>query len=358
MKRLSILFIMVVFLSSCAPPPQSSTVIVISTSTAIQNSTQPPDASGSVHLESFGTVTITESEIEFNVSGDGSNIDSIGFWEASDPTQSLMFVTSKGNSSIEVYQYPFKTQLTTISCGNISNGVWVDQENDVLYITERESSNVCAYDLPALDQNQSLSFTTSATSNQAEPNLTMLNLPDGQSRIYVSYDNKVYYHEAGTGKSLGEFIPVEEVETMFGDDYYQVIYIPDERRPSGIYIYDADGNLAGSPFGDRSIFQRDAEGIWVYKCPSTGGDDNGEGLIIVSDQKGDLTDFEVFNRKTKAHLGTINISGVNLTDGIAITQQSSPAYPLGLLAVVDDDTSTVGVGWDTILERTGLSCGN
>jgi hypothetical protein len=66
----------------------------------------------------------------------------------------------------------------------------------------------------------------------------------------------------------------------------------------------------------------------------------------------------VFNRKTKAHLGKINISGVDQTDGLAITQQSSPAYPLGLLAVIDDDTSTVGVGWDTILARTGLSCGS
>jgi hypothetical protein len=341
MKRLSILFIMVVFLTSCTPPPQSSMVIVISTSTATQSTTESPEASGIVNLEPFGTVMITASEIEFNVSGDGSNIDSIGFWEASDPTQSLMFVTSKNNSSAEVYQYPFETQLTTISCGNISNGVWVDQENDVLYITEREGSNVCAYDLPSLEDNPSLSFTTAATSNQAEPNLTMLNLPDGQSRIYVSYDNKVYYHDAETGKSLGEFIPVEEVETMYGDDYYQVIYIPDERRPSGVYIYDADGNPAGSPFGDRTIFQRDAEGIMVYKCPSPGADDNGEGLIVVSDQKGGMTDFEVFNRKTKAYLGTINISGVALTDGIAITQQSSPAYPLGLFAAVDDDTSTL-----------------
>jgi 3-phytase len=155
---------------------------------------------------------------------------------------------------------------------------------------------------------------------------------------------------------LGQFTPSEEVEAMYGDDYYQVIYIPDERRPTGIYSYDADGNAAGSVFGLPPVFEKDAEGISVYKCLSTGGDDNGEGLIVVSDQHGDMTEFEVFNRKTKAHLGMIHISGVNMTDGIAITQQAFPDYPLGLLAVLDDDTSTVGVGWDTILERTGLSC--
>ena len=239
----------------------------------------------------------------------------------------------------------------------LPNGVWVDQENDILYITERDSSNVCAYDLPALDNNDALSFKTAATSNQSEPNLTILHLQNGQSRIYVSYDKTVYYHDAGTGDSLGQFTPSEEVEAMYGDDYYQVIYIPDERRPSGIYSYDADGNPAASLFGIPPIFQKDAEGISVYKCLSTSADDNREALIDVSEQQGDLTEFEVFNRKTKDHLGTINISDVNLTDGIAITQQASPDYPLGLLAVLDDDTSVVGIGWNTILESTGLSCG-
>jgi hypothetical protein len=311
-----------------------------------------------VNFEPFGTVTIAASDIEFDVSGDGENVDSINFWEAPEPAQSLMFVTSKNNPSIEVYQYPFKVQQTTISCGNASNGVWVDQENDILYITERDSSNVCAYNLPALDQNSSLSFTTAATSNQSEPNLTVLNLKDGETRVYVSYDKTVYYHDAATGKSLGQFTPSQEVEAMYGDDYYKVLYIPDERQPTGVYSYDADGNPAGSLFGLPPVFERDAEGISVYKCLSTDGEDYGEGLIVVSDQKGDLTEFEVFNRNTKDHLGTLNISDVNLTDGIAITQQSFPDYPLGLLAVLDDDTSVVGVGWDTILEKTGLSCGN
>lgn len=350
MKRLRSLFIMMVLLSSCTTTrPPTEVVIVFPTPT--------PQDRANVNLEPFGTLTIPASDIEFDVRGDGENVDSLAFWEASEPAQSLLFVTSKNNPSIEVYQYPFERQLTTISCGEASNGVWVDQENDILYITERDSSNVCAYDLPALDNNDALSFTTASTGNQSEPNLTILKLENGESRVYVSYDNTVYYHDAGTGKSLGQFKPSEEVETMYGDDFYQLIYIPDERHPSGIYSYSADGNPAGLPFGIPPIFDRDAEGVSVYKCTSTGGDDNGEGLIVVSDQKGDMTDFEVFNRKTKVHLGTINISGVNLTDGIAITQQASPDYPFGLLVVIDDDTSTIGIGWDTILRKTGLSCG-
>jgi hypothetical protein len=303
-------------------------------------------------------VSIDAADIAFDVNGDGRNVDSIAFWEAEGPEQSLMFVSSKGNSSIEVYQYPFQTQLQTLSCGGETNGVWVDQERDVLYVTKRDSSEVCAFDLPDLDDNPSLRFTTAATGGDSEPNLTLLTLPNGQKRIYVSYDDRVYYHDAETAQALGQFTPSEGLETMYGDDYYQVIYIPDEGGRSGVYLYAADGNPAGPAFGDRSIFDSDTEGIWVYKCLSGGGSDTGEGLIVVADQKDEITDFEVFNRRTKEHLGKININGVNNTDGIAITQQSSPDYPLGVLAVIDDDTSTVGVGWDVIFAGTGLSCGS
>jgi hypothetical protein len=310
-----------------------------------------------VKLEPFGSVSIDVSEVEFDVDGAGRNVDSIAFWEADDPLSSLMFVTSKGNESIEVYQYPFRTQLGTIACGSESNGVLVDQESDVLYITGRGSSEVCAYNLPGLDRNDSLSFNTAATRARSEPNLAMLELADGSKRIYVSYDETVYYHDGETGDPVGQFSPSEGLETMYGDDYYQMIYIPDEGGRSGVYLYDQDGNAAAPRFGDRSVFDSDAEGISVYRCLA-GDIDQGEGLIVVADQKDDSTDFEAFDRKTKEHLGKINIAGVNNTDGIAITQQSSPEYPLGLLAVIDDDTSTVGVGWAVIRAKTGLSCGN
>ncbi len=372
MRKVSILFVMLLFVSACAPatplpltpgatvtsPPPTQISTATPSADPVPTNTPLPPAPTPVDLQPFGTVSIEASEIEFDVNGDGSNVDSISFWEAPDPMGSLMFVTSKGNASIEVYRYPFTTQLKTIECESASNGVWVDQVRDILYFTERGGSNVCAYDLPGLEDNSPLSFTTAATGDDSEPNLTMLHLPDGQSRIYVSYNDHVYYHDAGTGNPLGEFTPSEGLETMYGDDFYQVIYIPDENGRSGVYIYDHDGNPAGPKFGDSSIFESDAEGIWVYKCQTNGSSDTGEGLIVVADQKDDLTDFEVFDRKTKDHLGMINISGVSNTDGIAIIQQASPAYPLGLLAVIDDDTSTVGVGWDTILAKTGLSCGN
>ena len=364
MKYSLVLIATLLFISACSPVPltlptqrPTETLSPVSTNT-LPATPIPTSTTGSVVLQPFGIVAITPGEIEFDVNGDGSNVDSISFWEAPDPADSLMFVTSKGNEFIEVYQHPFTGQLQTISCGDESNGVWVDQEQDVLYVTQRDSSNVCAYDLPSLEANESRSFTTAASGNNSEPNLTLLTLPDGQTRIYVSYDDMVYYHDAATGESLDKFQPREGLETMYGDDYYGVLYIPDEGGGSGVFVYDPDGEPAGATFGEDDVFDSDAEGIWVYKCLSDGSTDTGEGLIVVSDQEEDVTDFEVFNRKTKEHLGIINISGVNNTDGISITQQASEQYPMGLLAVIDDDTSTVGVGWDTIFEKIGLSCGN
>ena len=74
-----------------------------------------------------------------------------------------------------------------------------------MYVTKRDSSEVCAFDLPDLDDNPSLRFTTAAAGGDSEPNLTMLTLPNSQKRIYVSYDDMVYYHDAETAQALGQF---------------------------------------------------------------------------------------------------------------------------------------------------------
>ncbi len=138
-----------------------------------------------------------------------------------------------------------------------------------------------------------------------------------------------------------------------------MIYIPDENDRSGIYAYNPDGSPhernGSHNFGD-GVFQSDAEGIILYTCPADGNGDDGRGLIVVADQGDEQTDYEFFDRQTWDHLGTLWLEGVSNTDGIASTQRPLLDYPLGLFAAVDDDTSTVGLGWDKILQATGLSC--
>jgi len=206
-----------------------------------------------------------------------------------------------------------------------------------------------------------------------EPNLALLTPTGSPRRLYVSNDTTVYVHDAITGQKLAQFVPTRGLETMWGDDYDQVLYVPDENGRTGIYAYKPDGTVytrnGASVFGNSSIFNSDAEGILEYTCPGTGTTDDGTGLIVVSDQIDSSTtgnDYEVFDRRTWAHLGTFKLrlptgAFVHNTDGIGTTQQASAAYPGGVFTALQDDTSVAGVGWTklfaAISAQTGSSFG-
>lgn len=324
----------------------------------------------------MGTFSGVTVEVDFQVNGAGSNIDTIAFWEAPNPIDSLMFVTSKKSNLklVEVWKYPFGspsdelTPLTHSCLDQGTNGVEVDQEANLLYVSVTYSSNVCVFSLPGLAHFDTFG---SGTPYTTEPNLALLKLPDGAKRLYVSDEDIVYVHDAESGSKLTEFTPLQAsnaVEDMVGDDFHQIVLIPDEHGGTGIYPHDPDGSAVTkngqSHFGDGGIFDADAEGIIIYTCPSDGASDNGEGWIVVSDQittsrKGN--DYEVFDRKTWEYLGNFKLKDASgnyifNTDGLGSTQQASGAYPAGLFAAVNNDRSVVGVEWDKILAATGLSC--
>ncbi len=306
-------------------------------------------------LPQFGTITV-DPDIEVN--GAGQNIDTIEFWKAPDSTETLMFVTAKGNSLVEVWKYPFEgNEQTPITHSTFNssqvNGLAIDQETDLLYVAIGDpSSTVSVFSLPDLEFQ--MNFNKQGADYQSEPNLTILNLSNGDKNIYVSADFPVYIHDATTGDFFNEFTPEEGLETMAADDFYQRIYIPDENNRTGIYVYNPDGspytNNGSNQFG-QGVFNADAEGIIIYKCPLNNPVDNGEGFIVVSDQRSSQSEFEFFDRITWEHLGTLKITGVSNTDGIASYPYPLPDYPLGIFAALDDDHAVAIVGWDKIFEE-------
>ncbi len=305
----------------------------------------------------FGTVTLNPA---FEAAGEGLNVDTIAFWAAPDASNTLMFVTAKGNSLVEVWRYPFLGQaqpslLHPTFADSPVNGVVVDQETDLLYVSVGSpASTVSVFSLP--DLAFVMNFNKPDADFQGEPNLGLLKLPGGEKRLYVSADDIVFIHDAQSGALLGEFAPEKGLETIVGDDFHQALYIPDENGHTGIYAYQPDGTPflrnGSNHFGDGGIFQKDAEGIIILRCPLAGGSDDGSGLILVSDQKKDITDFEVFDRRTWQHLGALRLNGVSNTDGIASFQQALPAHPRGVFAAIDDDNATAIIGWDEILAAT------
>ena len=306
-------------------------------------------------LRQFGRITV-DPDIELN--GKGQNIDSIEFWKAPDSSQTLMFVTAKDNQLVEVWKYPFigneQTPLTHSTFNNSQvNGIAIDQDINLLYISvSYPSSTISVFSLPDLTFVKN--FNRNGDDYKSEPNLTILKLSNGTKNIYVSMDYTVDIHNEETGEFLSTFTPEKGLETMAADGYYQRIYIPDENGRTGVYVYKPNGDIytdnGSNDFGGE-VFGADAEGIIVYTCPLNNPVDNGEGFIVVSDQRTDKSDFEFFDRVTWEHFGTLNITGVSNTDGIASYPYPLPDYPLGVFAALNNDSTIVLVGWDKIFDE-------
>ena len=301
----------------------------------------------------FGTVTIARA---LDLNGAGSDVDSIAFWEAPDASDTLMFVTGKGNDRLEVWKYPFAgNELPFIQFPANVNGVAVDQESDRLYVSDRI---VSAFALPGLQAQGNFG---QGIIGVGENNLAILKHSSGDTWIYVSDDHNVHRFDAATRQLLGSFAPpVSSLETMVADHFYQMILVTEEQGPAGnpgVYAYHADGTPflknGTNRFGNDGEFDSDEEGIILYTFPANGSGDDGTGFIVVSDQRADVTDFEFFDRQTWEHLGRLRLTGVSNTDGIGSTQRALPGYPLGVFAAIDDDTSTAVIGWDAIFAAIG-----
>jgi hypothetical protein len=257
-----------------------------------------------------------------------------------------------------VWQFPFQdNERTPLTFPANVNGVAVDQDTDLLYVTDRI---VSVFSLPSLQPQGTFG---SGIIGIGENNIDILKHTNGQTWIYVSEDHRMHRFDAALRTQLGSFAPtVSSIETLLADDYYQMILVPEEQGPGGnpgVYAYHPDGTPflknGTNRFGSSGVFDSDEEGILLYTFPSSGNSDNGAGFIVISDQKFDVTDFEFFDRETWSHLGTLRLQGVSNTDGIASTQQSLPGYPLGLFAAINNDATTAALGWDVIFQATGFN---
>ena len=306
------------------------------------------------------------------LNGEGRDIDTIAFWIAPDPLDSLMFVTAKRNDIVEIWRYPFDedSEIGDLNSDNSNgclggdrvNGALVNQETNLLYIAvSAPDNNICIFRIDSSD----IDFVEQIDVNHdlgSEPNLALLHHRDGQTYIYLSADDTIYIYDADNMDEIGEFdnFDVDEIEVVFGDDFYQHIYVPDENDHTGVYVYAIlnagmiESDYSGL-FGADDIFDEDAEGVTIYRCLSE-GQDNGTGWIVVADQREELTDFEFFDREHFTHLGTLNIEDVANTDGIASAQIAWPDYELGVFAAINDDHQVIILSWERILEATGLRC--
>jgi hypothetical protein len=317
----------------------------------------------------FGTIEVPPV-VELN--GYGKNVDTIEFWKAPNINNSLMFVSSKDTSVVEVWKYPFGSNDEQAPIGHSTlepdnaevNGLQVDPETDLLYVSVGSpNSHVVVFSIP--DLTYITHFNSNGNSYHVEPNLTLLNLPNGDKHLYVSADNIVYIHDISDlasqdfGNLLGSFGTTHNLETMNADDHYQNLIIPDEKTMEGVYAYHPDGadypSTGQNNFGASTI-QGDGEGILLYNC-STGSTDQGIGFIVVSDQLTPSTEFEFYDRETWEYYGNMKVTGVSNTDGISSFPYSTQAYPMGVFAAINNDNTTVIVSWETIFDEIAAQGG-
>ena len=301
----------------------------------------------------FGVATLAPA---FEVDGAGLTVDSIAFWEAPDPNDTLMFVTAKGNDVVEVWRFPFaNNELPPLQFPANVNGVAVDQERDLLYVSDRV---VSVFSLPDL---QPVGEFGAGILGVGEHSIDILQVSGGRSILYVTDYRNVHRFNGRTWDYFGSFAPpVSSMESVLADSFHQIIHIPEERGPAGnpgVYTYHPNGTPfernGSNRYGNNGEFGADEEGITLYTFPIHGQSDDGSGFIVVSDQHASGTQFEVFDRQSGTHLGQILLTGVSNTDGIASTQRPLPGYPMGLFGAINNDTSTALVGWDAVFTAIG-----
>lgn len=295
------------------------------------------------------------------LSGAGENVDTIGVWETDRPEDTLIFVSAKDNQTVEVWKFPFNdAEQTPIrrpewKNGRV-NGIAIDQDNDLMHVTVGgEPASAFVYSLPGLEKK--MQYVNKSRDLFGEPNVCLLKRPGKSTLAYVTSDRQISIHEAATGEQIDLFDSPTDVETVYGDEYYQCLYVPDENDRTGVNVYTPElkpFEKNGTNHFGTGVFESDAEGVWVYYLAGHGKPDDGRGYIIVSDQKEPLTEFEFFDRKTWEHLGTLNIKGVGNTDGICSSQRPLPGYPMGFFAAIHDDQALAIVKWETVLTALGL----
>lgn len=314
-------------------------------------------------FQPFGKTTVSA---DMMLRGRGTNIDSPEFFESDRPEETRLYVSAKGNDLIEVWRFPFEGQeQEPLHVPALPNGLAIDQELDLLFVGNSETREAEAFSLPQLESVKKIG---SDKLESGETNVDVLKTPDGRHTLFVTETRRVKGFDLESGRETISFAPnVESVEEVLADDFHQLLYIPEENgvasrvhsgggivayRPNGVKHLKNGSNVIG-----RGVFDGDGEGITLYACRTQDGADTGRGFIVAADQAPIANNgFEIFDRSSWRHLGTLTIEGVFGTDGIASTERPLPGYPDGLFAASHNDEAVALVSWQKIFEATRLSC--
>lgn len=295
---------------------------------------------------------------------DHGTMDSIALYVASDPNQSLVFVTDKDESFVEMHNPVTKQYLGRIGgagseAGKLlyPNGVGVaygvqtgSGKKDLLFVVERDNHRVSIFSLP--DKKFVAHF---GASELVQPYGIAFYWKGNELQAWITETetspDRVYVYRIGAdgvgvkGVLTFQFETAGYLESIVIDPVSQRALICDEGDGHDVMVYDLQGKLV-TRFG-KGLFVDEPEGIVIYDLG------NGEGYIVVSDQNASPTQYEVFDRKTYQALG--HFSGpTTTTDGIAITQAALPNLAKGSFYAMHSDDVVHIYDWAAIAKALNL----
>lgn len=292
---------------------------------------------------------------------------------------SLVIGTDKDNENGGLYVFDLKGNIDTarIVLGlkrpnnvDIAYGFSLDgDEIDIAVATERNANRIRVFSLPDMKAIDNGGIEVFEGKEDREPmGIALYKNPSDHAiyaivsrkkgpeekylEQYLLYDNNEGSVAGQLKREFGKYSGKREIESVIVDDELGFVYYSDEKAGVRKYYADPDKGDEELAFFGQSDFERDLEGISIYKVsPSTG-------YIIVSDQQANR--FNVYPREgmkddPHSHQKIVSVPlDTEFSDGNAITNISLPGFSYGMFVAMSDDKTFHYYDWQEIAEAYDL----
>ena len=319
---------------------------------------------------------ITLAELFHTDRDEGDNVDSPAVWHGPNGEHWLLATAKEGNSilAFDATNGDFIRRFGDGGSGagqfERPNGISVI--DDLMLVVERDNQRIQVFSLPEFNSIGMMSH----EDLRLPYGLTVSQNADGSYEMYVTdnfnpalegyppeeeLDERIHHFRFrvtnGTlssehinlfGEISGEGI-LNKVESLYLDPHHGRLLIADEAfSQRSVKVYTPQGEFTGEVI-PNTYFGSEPEGIALYAC------EDGSGYWIITDQHPNPQNkFQIFDRATLAHIGTVKGEITRNTDGIWLTQRAFGPFPMGALYPVHDDGSVTAIGWQEIAQGLNL----
>lgn len=320
--------------------------------------------------------TINPLEPDFITDSTLVDTDDPAIWlHPTDPLQSLILGTDKGEDNGGIYTFDLKGKLQpeqTLTGLPRPNNIDLEygfvlgtDTMDIAVFTQRNGDNVRIIRVPEMTYVDGEGIDVFEDDELKAPmGISLYKKPStGQIYMIVSRksgptENYLYQYllkdssgiaTAQLVRRFGVFTGGKEIEAIAVDDELGYIYYSDEGAGVRKYYADPDSSNTELAFFAQDGFTDDHEGISIYTKP------NGEGYILVSDQQANL--FHVFTREGTPEnphdhqLVAIIPTSTLSSDGSEVSSASfGDLYPSGFFVAMSDDRTFQIYNWNKFEE--------